>query len=66
MRTIPIQIDKKKIQTLLVTGEVEDTSFIIHRVESVGQDLSEVLEWANSKPAGTILSIIEELVKEQL
>lgn len=64
MTTIPITIDKKN--TLVVTGEKEDSSFIIHSITCISNDISDVLEWANSKPAGTILSVIEELVIEKL
>lgn len=40
--------------------------FEIKEIENLNDDIIELLEWSNSKPAGSILSIIEELVLEEI
>lgn len=41
-------------------------SFNIIKIEPSKGDLADLLEWANSKPSGSILKYIEELVLENI
>lgn len=67
-----INIDKET--AIIVTGEfikgesennIRD-EFDITQIETIYKDVLPLLEWANSKPNGSILEIIEELVLEKI
>lgn len=68
---IHIKIEKNN---LFVTGELFEKEenlgmpeyFEIDTIECNEKDITDLLEWANSKPQGSVLEYIEELVLEQL
>jgi hypothetical protein len=68
---IHIKLGKNNI---FVTGELfekkEDVGmpeyFEIDTIECSEKDIADLLEWANSKPQGSVLEYIEELVLKQL
>lgn len=75
MRNILIQPTpdiELKVTGSFVSGEQETNirdSFLIFNIElhhGDDSDISELLQWANSKKEGTILEIIEELVLEKI
>lgn len=69
---IILNIDKET--AIIVTGEIipgepENNirdGFDITQIETIYKDVMPLLEWANSKPNGSILEIIEGMVLEKL